>query len=48
MTRLQRRDASEAKVLLVMGLLALVLSGIAPFDRLTWALEVIWVVAALP
>lgn len=28
-------------------LAALVASGIAPFDRLTWVLEVVWVVAAI-
>jgi putative membrane protein len=28
--------------------LALVLSGIAPRDRLTWLMEVVWVIAALP
>ena len=27
---------------------ALVLSGIAPRDRLTWLLEVVWVIAAIP
>lgn len=31
---------------LVVG--ALVLSGIAPKDRLTWLLEVVWVIAAIP
>ena len=31
---------------LVMG--ALVLSGITPRDRLTWLLEVVWVIAAIP
>lgn len=29
-------------------LLALLASGLAPHDRLTWLLEVVWVIAALP
>lgn len=35
-------------VLLAATLVALVASGIAPHDRLTWALEVSWVAVALP
>ncbi len=38
----------EAAGLLAAVLAALVWSGIAPTDRLTWLLEVIWVVAAIP
>lgn len=38
----------EAAGLLVAVIAALVWSGIAPTDRLTWLLEVIWVVAAIP
>ena len=38
----------EAAGLFVAVIAALVWSGIAPTDRLTWLLEVIWVVAAIP
>ena len=38
----------EPRLLLGLTLAALVLSGIAPYDRLTWAMEVSWVVVALP
>jgi len=37
------------RIFLVVAVLAvLVWSGVAPNDRLTWALEVVWVVAGLP
>lgn len=39
---------TEFASLIAVVLLALVASGIAPHDRLTWALEVIWVAAAIP
>jgi putative membrane protein len=40
------RHERHALVLLVLG--ALAWSGIAPHDRLTWIMEVIWVVLGLP
>jgi putative membrane protein len=39
---------AERWLLLALAMLALVASGIDPKDRLTWLLEVIWVIAALP
>ena len=38
----------ERQVLIALVVLALVWSGIAPADRLTWLLEVIWVMLGLP
>lgn len=38
----------ERKLLLAIAILALVASGIDPKDRLTWLLEVIWVIVAIP
>jgi len=38
----------ETRMLLVLVICALVYSGIAPRDRLTWFMEVVWVFAALP
>lgn len=38
----------EGLFLLLVVVAALVWSGIEPRDRLTWAMEVIWVVAAIP
>lgn len=38
----------EGLFLLAVTIAALVLSGIAPKDRLTWLLETIWVTAAIP
>lgn len=38
----------ERKLLLAIAILALVVSGIDPKDRLTWLLEVIWVIVAIP
>ena len=38
----------ERKLLLVIVTVALVVSGIAPKDRLTWFLEVVWVIVAIP
>jgi putative membrane protein len=38
----------ERKLLLAIVVLALVVSGIAPKDRLTWFLEVVWVIVAIP
>lgn len=43
-----RSGRAERGVLLAATLVALVASGIAPHDRLTWALEVSWVAVALP
>src|SRR4051794_17747889 len=34
--------------LLAVVLIALVVSGIAPYDRLTWLLEVVWVIIGVP
>jgi putative membrane protein len=49
-TTTPRISASEAECSVLLGvvLAALLWSGIAPHDRLTWALEVVWVVAAIP
>jgi putative membrane protein len=38
----------ERKLLLFVVIAALIVSGIAPKDRLTWLLEVVWVIIALP
>ncbi len=38
----------ERRLLLGIAMVALIVSGIAPKDRLTWLLEVIWVIVALP
>lgn len=38
----------ELRLLLALALAALIYSGIAPYDRLTWAMEVSWVVAGIP
>jgi putative membrane protein len=35
-------------VLLVIVLVALVVSGIRPYDRLTWLLETVWVIVGIP
>ena len=39
---------TEGRVLVGLVLIALVWSGIAPVDRLTWLMEVGWVVVGLP
>jgi len=44
----QRESVWELRLLVVLTLAALVYSGIAPFDRLTWGLEVSWVVVGVP
>ena len=38
----------ERRLLLAIAIAALIVSGIAPKDRLTWFLEVIWVIVAIP
>jgi putative membrane protein len=38
----------ERKLLLIIVTVALLVSGIAPKDRLTWFLEVVWVIVAIP
>lgn len=38
----------ERRALVALVMLALVVSGIAPKDRMTWLLETVWVMAALP
>ena len=38
----------ERRLLLGIVIIALIVSGIAPKDRLTWLLEVIWVIVAIP
>ena len=38
----------ERKLLVGIAIVALLVSGIAPKDRLTWFLEVIWVIVAIP
>ena len=38
----------ERRLLLGIAIIALIVSGIAPKDRLTWLLEVIWVIVAIP
>lgn len=39
---------TERRLLLALTLAALIYSAIAPYDRLTWAMEVSWVVIGLP
>ena len=41
-------SATEFAILIAVVVAALVWSGIDPTDRLTWLLEVVWVIAALP
>ena len=41
-------SSAAAVALLTVVLTALVASGVSPFDRLTWFMEVIWVIAAIP
>lgn len=41
-------NATEFAILIAVVLAALVWSAIDPTDRLTWLLEVVWVIAALP
>ncbi|MEV0156947.1 DUF2238 domain-containing protein [Micromonospora sp. NPDC050686] len=43
-----RARAVLPKVLLGVVLLALVVSGIRPYDRLTWLLETVWVMVGVP
>jgi putative membrane protein len=38
----------ERPLLLAIAIAVLVYSGIAPYDRMTWAMEVCWVVVGLP
>jgi putative membrane protein len=38
----------ERKLLLVLALGVLAASGVAPKDRLTWVLETVWVMVAVP
>ncbi len=38
----------ERKLLLAIVIVALIVSGIAPKDRLTWLLEVVWAIIAIP
>ena len=41
-------SANERRLVAGLALLAVALSGLAPHDRLTWLLEVIWVLLAWP
>ena len=43
-----RRSRNLQSMLLAVVLVALLLSGIAPYDRLTWAMEVSWVIVGIP
>jgi putative membrane protein len=43
-----RQNSIEVRLLLALTIAALVYSGISPYDRLTWAMEVVWVVVGLP
>ena len=45
---LQSPSRVEGAVLVALVLGALAWSGVAPHDRLTWLLEVVWVIAGLP
>jgi putative membrane protein len=45
---LQSPSRFEGAVLVALVLGALAWSGVAPHDRLTWLLEVVWVIAGLP
>lgn len=47
-TTAEASGSTERRVLAAVTLAALVYTAIAPHDRLTWALEVSWVVIALP
>lgn len=47
-TPLLSPSSFERRLLLAIAILALVASGIDPKDRLTWLLEVIWVIVAIP
>ena len=44
----ERRPSAELWLLLAITVAALIYSGIAPYDRLTWVMEVSWVVVAVP
>ena len=46
--RLRSPSRREGIGLVVLVVGALLWSGIAPHDRLTWLLEVVWVIAGLP
>jgi putative membrane protein len=46
--RISSPNAAERGFLVAAVLAVLIWSGIAPHDRLTWALEVMWVVVGLP
>jgi putative membrane protein len=41
-------NSVELRILLLLALAALIVTGIAPYDRLTWAMEVSWVVVGVP
>jgi putative membrane protein len=43
-----RHNSIEVRLLLALAIAALVYSGISPYDRLTWAMEVAWVFVGLP
>jgi putative membrane protein len=45
---LQSPSRTEGAALVVLVLGALAWSGVAPHDRLTWLLEVVWVIVGLP
>ncbi len=47
-TQLRTPSRNEGVVLIALIAGALVYSGIAPTDRLTWFMEVVWVIVALP
>jgi putative membrane protein len=47
-TTAEASGSIERRVLVVITIAALAYSAIAPYDRMTWAMEVAWVVVALP
>jgi putative membrane protein len=47
-TTAEASGSIERRLLLAAAIAALVYSAIAPYDRMTWAMEVSWVVVALP
>jgi len=44
----ERRPSAELWLLLAVTVAALIYSGIAPYDRLTWVMEISWVIVAVP
>jgi putative membrane protein len=45
---MRRARVSVPSVLLALVIVALVITGIRPYDRLTWLLETVWVIVGIP